>query len=137
MNDIQAAIGLAQLKKLDPLNEKRRQIVKHYNQAFADLGWLETPVEKDYARSANHNYVVKLDRRDEFISYLQERGISASVHYLPNHLYSMFRKFKADVPITERVWKRIVTLPLYPDLTPADIQKIIEVIRDFGKWKKL
>ncbi len=137
MNDINAAIGLVQLHKLDRLNDKRRQIVKLYNQAFADLDWLETPVEKDYAKSANHNYVVKLDMRDEFISYLQEQEISASVHYLPNHLYSMFRKFKANVPITERVWKRIVTLPLYPDLTNSHIQKIIEVVRNFGKLKKL
>lgn len=135
MNDINAAIGIVQLQKLDQLNNKRRRIVKLYNQAFEDLDWMETPVEKDYTRSANHNYVIKTDKRDEFISYLGENGISASVHYLPNHFYSMYKKFKANVPTTERVWKRLVTLPLYPDLSDSDIQKIIEVVRNFGKKK--
>jgi len=137
MNDINAAIGIVQLQKLDQLNEKRRRIVNLYNQAFADLDWLETPVEKYYTKCANHNYVVKLEKRDEFISYLQEHEISASVHYFPNHLYSMFKEFKANVPVTERVWKKIVTLPLYPDLTDSDIQKIIKVVRDFGRSGKL
>lgn len=136
MNDIAAALGVVQLKKLNRLNERRREIVKLYNEAFTGLDWLETPVERDYAKSACHNYVIKVDRRDELISYLQEEGISASVHYLPNHLYSMFKKFKANVPVAERVWKRVVTLPLYPDLSDSDIRKVIETVKDFGRLNK-
>jgi perosamine synthetase len=137
MNDIAAALGIVQLRKLDRLNEKRRRIAGLYDQAFKDLGWLKTPVERDYAKSARHNYVVKLDRRDDLISYLQENGISTSVHYMPNHLYSMFKGFRANVPVAERVWKTIVTLPLYPDMEDADIQKVIDTVINFGRLKRL
>jgi perosamine synthetase len=131
MNDITAAIGLVQLEKLDRANARRREIVSYYNDRFADLGWLERPVEKEYTRSALHNYVIKLDRRDELIAHLQARRISAGVHYFPIHLYSMYRKFRADVPVTESVWRRLVTLPLYPGMTDADVERVIDAITCF------
>jgi len=132
MNDINAAIGLVQLEKLDRANARRREIVKYYNDRFTDLDWLETPVEKSYAESAHHNYVVKLDRQDDLIVHLMEKRISTGVHYMPNHLYSMYRKFKADVPVTERVWRRIVTLPLYPGMTDGDVERVVSAVRNFG-----
>lgn len=132
MNDITAAIGLVQLQKLERANARRREIAAYYNDRFADLDWLETPVEKSYARSAHHNYVVRLDRRDDLIAYLREQRISAGVHYLPNHLYTMYRNYKADVPVTERVWRRLVTLPLYPDMTDGDVERVVGAVRNFG-----
>jgi perosamine synthetase len=135
MNDITAAIGLVQLEKLDQANVRRREIVAYYDDRFADLEWLETPVEKRYAQGAHHNYVVKLDRRDELIVYLRERKISAGVHYLPSHLYSMYRDFKADVPVAERVWRRLVTLPLYPGMTDSDVERVVRAVRNFGSQR--
>jgi len=135
MNDISAAIGLVQFEKLERANARRRQIVSCYNDRFADLDSLETPVEKSYARSAYHNYVVKLERRDELIAYLRERRISAGVHYLPNHLYTMYRKYKANVPVAESVWRRLVTLPLYPDMTNADVERVVRGVRSFGSQR--
>jgi perosamine synthetase len=132
MNDITAAIGMVQLEKLDQANARRQEVAAYYDERFADLGWLETPVEKDYAQSARHNYVVKLDRRDALIDFLRERRISAGVHYIPNHLYAMYREFRADVPVTERVWTRLVTLPLYPGMSDGDAERVVEAVRDFG-----
>jgi perosamine synthetase len=131
MNDITAAIGLVQLEKLERANARRREIAKHYNERFANLEWLERPVEKDYTRSALHNYVIKLDRRDELISHLQARHISAGVHYFPIHLYGMYRKFRADVPVTERVWRRLVTLPLYPGMSDTDLERVVDGVTCF------
>jgi len=131
MNDIPAAIGLVQLKKLERLNEKRRSIVNRYNQAFQKLEWVETPVERKYAKSAHHNYVIKTDKRDALNSYLQKKGISTGVHYIPNHFYRMYKKCKADCPVTETVWKRLLTLPLYPDLTLREQDKIARQVREF------
>jgi perosamine synthetase len=131
MNDITAAIGLAQLEKLDQGNARRRDIVAYYNERFADLDCLETPVEKSYAQSACHNYVLKLDRRDQLISYLRDRNISTGVHYMPNHLYSMYRRFQADVPVTEKVWQRLVTLPLYPGMSDWDVERVVRGVRSF------
>lgn len=132
MNDIAAAIGLAQLEKLDRANARRREIVAYYNDRFADLGWLELPVEKEYAQSSHHNYVVKLDQRDYLIAYLGERRISTGVHYLPNHYYSMYRRFAASVPVAERVWRRLVTLPLYPGMADLDVERVVAAVRSFA-----
>jgi len=132
MNDISAAIGLAQLEKLDRGNERRREIAATYDEAFAGIGWLSLPVERVYACSARHNYVVQLERRDELITHLRERRIAAGVHYMPSHLYRMYRGFRADVPVAERVWQKLVTLPLYPDMTGADVQRVIKAVIDFG-----
>ena len=66
------------------------------------------------------------------ISYLREHGVSASVHYVPNHFYSMYRDCKADLPVTERVWKEMVTLPLFPDMTEAQVEQVVDAVRAFG-----
>lgn len=131
MSDLNAALGLVQIRKLDKLNERRRDITSIYNQAFSNLEWLKTPVVKNWAKSSHHNYVVKLDKRDEFIEHLKKKEIASSVHYIPNHHYPMYKNFKADVPVTEKVWKKIVTLPLFPDLTSGEMDRVIEAVRAF------
>jgi perosamine synthetase len=139
MNDIAASIGLVQLKKLDALNERRRQIVTKYNVAFSRMSWLEVPVEKPYARSALHNYVIKVSPsiREGLITFLGERGIATSVHYIPNHLYPVYAPFRRSLPVTESVWKRLITLPLYPGLTAEEIDHIIAGVQEFGRSRCL
>lgn len=133
MNDITAALGLVQLTKLEKTNQRRKEIVKKYNEAFSDIEWIETPVEKEYAKSACHNYVIKIlnRRRNELISYLADNGISAGVHYVPNHLYRIYKPYYRRLPVTEKVWKKLVTLPLFPDLKDEEIELIIRLVRRF------
>ena len=139
MNDIAAAIGLVQLGKLDSLNARRRGIVERYNFVLGTLPWVEVPVEKPYTRSALHNYVIKVpaDVRNELIAFLAEREIATSVHYVPNHLYPVYEPFKRSLPVTERVWKRLVTLPLFPDLTTAQVDHIVSSVQEFGRLRCL
>ncbi len=132
MNDIPAALGLVQLRKLEKLNERRRQIVKQYNTAFSEAEWLITPVEKSYTRSALHNYVIKLEQRDKFVQYMADKGISTGVHYYPNHLYPVYKPYYRKLPVAESVWHKIVTLPLFPDLTQSQIDYIIETVLAFS-----
>ena len=133
MSDVAAALGLVQLTKLEQANKRRREIAASYKDQFKDLAWMELPVEKNYAFSATHNFVVKLpaESRDKFIDYLLEHNISAGVHYIPNHLYAMYKSYYRKLPVTEAVWKRIVTLPLFPDLTADQIDYIVATIRAF------
>lgn len=133
MSDIAACLGLVQLKKLEQANNRRREIAGIYNKQFADLPYLELPVEKAYARSATHNYVVKLpaESRDKFVDYLTENKIGAGMHYIPNHLYAMYKPYYRKLPVTETVWKRLVTLPLFPDLSEQQLNYIVEKIRKF------
>jgi perosamine synthetase len=131
MSDIQAAIGIVQLKKLDKLNQKRREIAKYYSDQLSKLSWIETPVEKEYAKCVYHLYVIKAENRDGLIPYLTKNGIAASVHYMPIHLHPLYRKYKTSVPVTMKVWKKLVTLPMFPDLSNSDTENIIKTIRGF------
>lgn len=133
MNDINASLGLVQLAKLDRLNGRRREIASNYNKAFADMKWIETPVEKSYAQSSRHNYAIKVDEslRDKLVTFLLSKGISAGVHYIPNHLYAMYKPYYKKLPVTESVWKKIVLLPVYPDLTEKQQSYIIKTVKEF------
>lgn len=133
MDDIHAAIGLIQLKKLEKNNEKRRRIVAYYNREFSKLGWIIAPLEKNYVKSSHHLYVIKVEHRDELIDHLAKNGISAGVHYYPNHLYSVYKPYRKKLPVTEKIWKKLLTLPLYPDLTDLQINKIVKAVQGFKK----
>lgn len=131
LNDIPAAIGIAQLEKLDRLNRRRREINGIYSEALSELDWIETPVEKEYAESAFHNYVIKLPSRDRFIDYMASKGVSIGVHYFPNHLYKMYEPYYRKLPVVEEVWKKIATLPMFPDLTDSEVAFIIDKVKNF------
>lgn len=133
MNDIAAAIGLVQLEKLKANNLKRKTITDRYNDAFSDVSWIETPVVRQYVKSSCHNYVIKVPEkiRDRLSSYLAEHEIATSVHYMPTHYYKLYSKYSHRVPVTEKVWRRILLLPIFPDLSLKDQEFIINTIKKF------
>lgn len=135
MNDIAAAIGIVQLGKLDKMNQRRKEISERYNQGLKDLDWLETPIVKPYASPSHHNYVIKTEKRDRLNLYLQEKGISTGVHYIPNNHYQMYRGCKGKTPVADSVWKRVLTLPLFPDLKDEEVDLIVREIDMFGKME--
>lgn len=133
MNDIAASIGLVQFNKLRRTNKKREQISQRYDKAFKKISWIKLLTLPGGTKSSNHNYVIKVPAadRDRLIEFLNQAGISANVHYLPNHYYKMFARFPHKVPVTERVWRQIVLLPIFPDLSLADQKKIIKAVINF------
>ena len=135
MNDITAALGLVQLAKLEQTNARRRYLAERYTRLLNDIKWIEMPIEKDYTRSAWHNYVIKVANpadRDYLMEHLKEHGISTGMHYIPNHLYQMYRPYvKGKLPVTESVWKKLITLPLFPDLTDEQQDTIVDTIRTY------
>ena len=133
MTDILASIGRIQLKRLEEMNKKRRELTRIYNEAFENVEWIETPVEKKYTRSSNHNYVIKIKKnRNKLIDYLKSKEITAGVHYLPLYKHPVLKTKKVNCPVAERVWKRILTLPLFPDMTMEEINYIIKTVKEFG-----
>lgn len=131
MNDIAAALGIVQLSKLDAMNGTRRDIAAIYNEAFAGVDWIETPVVKTYAKTAQHNYVIKVDDRNELHSFLKSKGISSGVHYIPSNHYAMYKDCNYPTPTCESVWVRLITLPMFPDLTAEEIDKVIDTVKSF------
>jgi len=139
MNDIAAVIGLCQLAKLDTANARRREIASTYTAAFQESApWIETPIEKPYAKSSWHNYVIKTSHRDALNAFLKEKGIATGVHYYPIHLQPYYRRRLGSMilPVAERVWPKLLTLPMYPALTDDEVSYIIDSILDFGRMNE-
>ncbi len=133
MNDIMAAIGLAQLEKLDWMNARRRNITEQYKEAFATVPQISVPPVKSYMFPACHNFVIKTERRDELRQHLMMNGISSGVHYYPNHLFEMYKPYYKELPVSETIWKKLVTLPLYPGMTEDEFKHVIRAIWGFFK----
>jgi len=131
LSDIPAAIGLVQLRRLPETNARRRAIAERYSQAFAGLDWLIHPIELDHVRSAWHLYVVRVEERCRFIDHLAGCGVASSVHYRPTHLYPPFARYAGPLPVTESVWPRLVTLPLFPGLTDDEVEQVIDAVVSF------
>jgi perosamine synthetase len=128
MNDITAAIALAQLQRLDEMNEIRRKIVLTYLKEFSDLIWLELPAWD--ANSSWHMFVARTNRRNSLIAHMYSHGVSAGVHYKPLNQHKIFGEH-GELPVTDRVWKTLVTFPLYPDMTENDIEQVVDAVRSF------
>lgn len=138
MTDIQAAIGLVQLERLAAMQQRRREIVMQYQQAFSQVEALQTPVERPDVESAWHLYVLRLNldrltiNRSTFIEQLKARQIGTSVHFIPIHLHPYYRdKYgwkPEDFPVAYQEFQRTISLPLYPGLTDDDVADVIAAV---------
>ena len=131
MNDIAAAIGLVQLKRLENMNGRRRYIASRYTEAFKNIDGIEVPPSDDNDfKSSWHIYCLKVPRRNELSVYLQAEGIATGVHYTPIHFYSCYGN-KPYLPKAEKVFERIISLPMYPDMTDGDVDMVIDMVIRF------
>lgn len=137
--DLQSALGLVQLAKCDASNDARRRIAKRYSAAFGEVGALEPPITKHHRTSAWHLYILRLrlERlridRNTFIAKLKEREIGASVHFIPLHLHPYYQRAygynTGDFPVAEAEFERCISLPIYPAMSDADVERVIENVR--------
>jgi perosamine synthetase len=128
MNDITAAIALEQLRKLPLMNEQRRRLIERYAKNLEGHRSLIPPYT--VGSSSNHLFGIRTPHRNELAMYLKTHGIATGVHYKPIHLYSCYGN-KPVLPVAERVWREILTLPLFPELTLEQVDYICEKIREF------
>jgi len=131
MNDITAAIGLVQLTKLDDMNDRRRDIAALYNEAFAEVEWVERPTVDRHVKTSQHNYVIKIYDRNSLHSFLKDKGISTGVHYIPSNHYPMYSKCQYETPVCESIWTSLLTLPLFPDMTDVEVNEVIDAVKSF------
>lgn len=130
--DIQSALGLVQLKKIEKSNQLRNNIFKKYNEAFRDIEWIKTPIHRPNIKSSCHNYTIKIDKdREELIKHLDNLEISAGVHYKPLYMHKIFKEMKVDCPVTDKIWKKLLTLPIYPSMTEEEINKVVDGVKSF------
>ena len=133
MNDIAASLGMVQLGKLERGNALRLQIVQRYHEALASIDGIEPLALKEYGQSACYSMVVRLDGREDLCDFLAARGIESAVHFYPNHLLPIYAAYRTEVlPVVEREWQRILTLPLAPHLRPEQQERVIDALKAFS-----
>lgn len=141
MTDIQAALGISQLKKVDRFCKRRREIVSLYNTAFKTLSpIIQIPFEKDGVHSCFHLYVVQIDfekikiPRDVFMKRLMEKGVGTQVHYIPVHTQPWYRTnygYKnGDFPNAEKYYEKALSLPLYPAMSDDEVNFVIKSVME-------
>jgi perosamine synthetase len=144
LTDIQCALGISQLRKIEGFANRRREIVKMYNEAFKGIEWLTIPYERENLYSVFHLYVVKIDfeaigkTRTQVMKELLDNGVGTQVHYIPVHLHPFYREtygFKpGDFPISEDYYRHCLSIPLYPRMKNEDVTRVVDSIT--GLYKK-
>lgn len=143
ITDIQCALGLSQLAKIDKFISRRREIISTYNQAFKNKSWLTIPYEEQGVFSAFHLYVLKIDfenikkTRKQVIEELKGQNIGTQVHYIPVHTQPYYTKnynYKlGDCPKAENYYEKALSIPLFPSMNDDDVNYVVEKILSLGK----
>jgi dTDP-4-amino-4,6-dideoxygalactose transaminase len=140
MTDLQASLGLWQLRKLRGFHERRVEVAQQYTAAFEESDALQPPTARPHVGHAWHLYVLRLNLerltigRDAFIDELRARQVGASVHFIPVHQHSYYRDTlavtDAQCPIAAREFQRMISLPIHPRLTDENVADVIAAVRE-------
>ncbi len=133
LDAIQAGVLDVKLRRLDDWNEKRRMIARYYCQNLADLKEITLPVEPLNRHHVYHLFVILVEERDRLQKKLQEAGISTGLHYpIPVHQQEAFADYpfaQVDLPVTEKVARRLLSLPMYPHMSEVQAEYVVQVLR--------
>ena len=139
MFDIQAALGLVQLSRMEEMQTRRLAIAARYQEEFGKIDAVEPPFVPEFTTHCWHLYVLRIVPelltidRDQFIIELNERNVGTSVHFIPTHTMTAYQKLgwkEGDFPMAEKHFNRIISLPLYPTMTDEQVQYVIDAVRD-------
>lgn len=139
MTDIQAALGISQLKKSDEFLKRRREIARIYNQKLAEIEWIKLPYQETDRESSWHLYVIQVDEeklgksRKDVFNHLRSKGIGVQVHYIPVYWHPYYQELGYEIglcPEAESVYKKIISLPIFPGMTKEEIRRILNYLED-------
>lgn len=143
MTDLQASLGICQLKKLGEMQTRREKYSAIYDEQLKDAVGISTPSECTIGRSSKHLYIIRVDKtkldigRDEFIDELTAMNIGTSVHFIPVHLHPFYREHygtkPGDYPVAEHLFDQIISLPLYPSMKEEDVLYVAGAVREISR----
>ncbi len=144
MTDIQASMGIHQLRRFPGMQRARENIARRYDRAFRDLPGIACPHCHEGILHAWHLYPIRIDTehlnigRDQFIEALRAENIGTSVHFIPLHLQPYYAETfgyrRGDFPVAERVYERILSLPLYPRMREEDVEDVIAAVTKLATY---
>jgi dTDP-4-amino-4,6-dideoxygalactose transaminase len=133
LDPLQAGVASIKLKRLDTWNRRCREIAGQYRKGLSDV--VSVPLDRAHEESVYHTFIIQLDNRDGLAEYLSQHGIGSRIHYpIPIHLQECAKLLgygPGAFPVTERLARRILSLPIYPELTEAEIAYVIAAVRNF------
>ena len=136
MTDVAAALGLAQLAKVNAMRDRRQEIAEQYDAAFADDERFDLPARDDPRDHTWHLYPLRLNGLDraKFIAAMRENNVGTSVHFIPLHRHPFYRDqfglTDADFPVSTREYEREVSIPIYSLMSDSEVVRVIEAVRD-------
>ena len=136
MTDIQAAIGLAQLGKVDHWNQQRQANAAYLTEHLGRLEGIRTPPTRPGATHVFHQYTIRTPRRDWVVEQLTRRGIGTGIYYpIPIHQQAVYQGLGAEIvlPQAERASREVLSLPVHPSLTPADLAEIAQSVNELAR----
>ena len=131
MGEVNAAMGLARLKKLNQNNSKRQEIAKNYT---INLKNVEKPIEESWTKHVYHQYSILTSKRDQLLKFLSKNYIGSAVYYpIPIHKQPIYRKTSKDkLPNTEKISKQILSIPMFPTMNKKEQKFVISKINEFS-----
>lgn len=143
LTEIQSALGISQLSRIDQMNAKRAEVAKYYTERLSGVKGIITPKLADNRTTSYHLYIIRVIEkefgmsRDQLFTELANKGIECSVHYTPLHLMSYYSKKYGckygDCPIAEKVYDEVLSLPLFPKLIREQQDYVIDKIKELSK----
>jgi dTDP-4-amino-4,6-dideoxygalactose transaminase len=135
LDTLQAAVLRVKLAHLEGWNASRRAIAARYNEAFGGTEGLQLPQAANHVEHVYHQFVVQVEERDSMVEYLHENGIYCGVHYpVPVHMHSAYESAgwrEGQFPVSERLAQRILSLPMFPEMTQDQIETVVGVVQGF------
>lgn len=131
ISDIQCALGVSQMKKIEQFIIRRKQLANRYNKAFKDIKEITIPYQKQGCNNSWHLYVIQVQERGRIFKQLRNAGIGVNVHYIPVYQHPYYQKHgynETKCENAEELYKHIISLPLYPNLTDAEQDYIIDEV---------
>ena len=133
LDTMQAAFAEIKLRHLDGWNNRCREIAHAYRSGLSDC--VQVPVDQDWEECVYHNFVIRVDRRDELMAHLKQQGVDTRVHYpIPIHLQDAAKDLSyklGDFPNAERYAKTMISLPIYPELSDAEVAHVVQSVKSF------
>jgi perosamine synthetase len=133
MNDLAASIGRVQLRRLDSFNARRAAIIARYLDRLADVASFQPLFPYEENSGAYWLFGIRSADRSNLIRYLKSQRIATGVHYMPLSLHPLFAEFNREVPVSNKIWEYLLTLPLHVDLMDEEIDRVADAVRTARK----